>query len=66
MDKYHGIGVIKNAVKPDISQIENCISELKTLMTSEKYDKSAIVALMKKHLPDFEHIETGKGLDQKM
>jgi len=66
MDKYNGIGVIKNAVKPDKSQIENCISELKTLMTSEKYDKSAIVALMKKHLPDFEHIETGKGLDQKM
>jgi len=66
MDKYHGMGVIKNAVKSGKSQVENCISELKTLMTSEGYDKSAIVALMKKHLPDFEHIETGKGLDQKM
>lgn len=66
MDKYHGMGVIKNAVKSGKSQVENCIFELKTLMTSEGYDKSAIVALMKKHLPDFEHIETGKGLDQKM
>jgi hypothetical protein len=36
------------------------------LMQSDAYDKSAIVSLMKKHLPDFEHIETGKSLDQKM
>ncbi len=66
MIKYEGMGVIKNAVKPSKTQIENCISELKMLMTSEVYDKSAIVSLMKKHLPDFEHIETGKSLDQKM
>jgi len=66
LTKYEGMGVIKNAVKPSKTQIENCISELKTLMTSETYDKSAIVSLMKKHLPDFEHIETGKSLDQKM
>ena len=66
MIKYEGMGVIKNAVKPSKIQIENCISELKMLMTSEVYDKSSIVLLMKKHLPDFEHIETGKSLDQKM
>ncbi|MBK9255883.1 MAG: polysaccharide biosynthesis protein [Saprospiraceae bacterium] len=66
MIKYEGMGVIKNAVKPNKMQIENCIGELKALMTSDLYDKSAIVSLMKKHLPDFEHIETGKSLDQKM
>ncbi len=66
MIKYEGMGVIKNAVKPDKIQIENCIGELKMLMKSEAYDKSAIITLMKKHLPDFEHIETGKSLDQKM
>lgn len=66
LDKYAGMGVIKNAIKPDKAQIENCISELKVLMKSDSYDKSSIVSLMKKHLPDFEHIETGKSLDQKM
>ena len=60
------MGVIKNAKKPVKSQIENCIFELKTLMSSNDYDKSSIVQLMKKHLPNFEHIETGKSLDQKM
>lgn len=66
MIKYEGMGVIKNAVKPSKTQIENCIAELKILMNSEVYDKSSIVSLMKKHLPDFDHIETGKSLDQKM
>lgn len=66
MSRYTGMGVIKNAAKPDKMQIENCIGELKMLMKSEAYDKSAIITLMKKHLPDFEHIETGKSLDQKM
>jgi FlaA1/EpsC-like NDP-sugar epimerase len=66
LNTYEGMGVIKNAVKPGKIQIENCIAELKTLMQSEAYDKSAIVSLMNKHLPDFEHIETGKSLDHKM
>jgi FlaA1/EpsC-like NDP-sugar epimerase len=66
LDKYAGMGVIKNAVKPSKIQIENCISELQMLLQSDSYDKSSIVSLMKKYLPDFEHIETGKSLDQKM
>jgi FlaA1/EpsC-like NDP-sugar epimerase len=66
LSMYEGMGVIKNAVKPSKTQIETCISELKDLMTSSDNDKSSIVSLMKKHLPDFEHIETGRSLDQKM
>lgn len=66
MQTYQGLGVIKNAIKPSKLQIENCIQELQKLMTSAYCDKSAIVSLMKKHLPNFEHIETGKNLDQKM
>ena len=66
IETYQGIGVIKNAKKPSRLQIQNCIHELQKLMTSADYDKSTIISLMKKHLPDFEHIETGKNLDQKM
>lgn len=66
MASYTGMGVIKNAKKPSKEQIIDCIEELKALMSSDESDKSAIVSLMKKHLPDFEHIETGKSLDQKM
>ncbi|MBK9042748.1 MAG: polysaccharide biosynthesis protein [Saprospiraceae bacterium] len=65
-EEYEGIGVIKNAYKPSKEQVNECIGALQKLMDSKDYDKSSIILLMKKYLPDFEHIETGKSLDQKM
>jgi FlaA1/EpsC-like NDP-sugar epimerase len=66
LNLFEGMGVIKNALRPSKMQINQCVTELKKLMNSEYYDKSSIITLMKKYLPDFEHIETGKSLDQKM
>jgi len=65
-DTYDSLGVIKNARKLSQDQISATIIELKSLMDSGTYDKTAIVDLLKQHLPDFEHIETGRSLDQKM
>ncbi|TYB79052.1 polysaccharide biosynthesis protein [Bizionia myxarmorum] len=65
-ETYSSLGVIKNARKLSQEAINKTILELKALMDSGDYDKTAIVNLLKKHLPDFEHIETGKSLDQKM
>lgn len=66
MEKYAGMGVIKNATKPSVEQVTSCIEDLKHLMSTNRYNKSDIVGMMKKYLPDFDHIETGKSLDQKM
>jgi len=63
---FDSLGVVKNAKKVALSQINTTLLELKNLMESGKYDKSDIVTLLKKNIPDFEHIETGKSLDQKM
>jgi FlaA1/EpsC-like NDP-sugar epimerase len=66
METFTSLGVVKNAKKLPKQQIEETIQELETLMDSGQHNKQSIVDLMKKHLPDFEHIETGKTLDQKM
>jgi len=58
--------VIKNARKLPVEEIEKCVNDLQQLMNSGNYDKQTIVDNLKKYLPDFQHIETGKGLDQKM
>ena len=63
---YTGMGVIKNAKKPSIEQVSSCIEDIQQLMSTNHYDKSDIVGMMKKYLPDFDHIETGRSLDQKM
>jgi len=65
-ETFNSLGVIKNAKKLSKEEINRTILGLKDLMASGEHDKSAIVDLLKKHLPDFEHIETGKSLDQKM
>lgn len=66
MEKFVSLGVIKNAKKLSISKIENCIQDLQSLMNSGNYDKQTIVDCLKSYIPDFQHIETGKSLDQKM
>jgi len=65
-DKHSALGVVKNAKKLPLLKIEETLEELKELMNSGDYDKAKIVNVLKKYLPDFEHIETGKSLDQKM
>jgi hypothetical protein len=60
------LGVITNARCLPKVELQVAIEELKTLLAQERYDKEQIVAVMKRHIPDFDHIETGKNLDQKM
>jgi FlaA1/EpsC-like NDP-sugar epimerase len=66
LEHFQSLGIIKNARKVSISQIENCLNDLKNVMNSGPYDKMSIVKCLTKYLPDFQHIETGKSLDQKM
>ncbi len=66
LNRFESLGVIKNAAKPSMEQIEQTLSGLKELMNKTQYDKAAIVEQLKSILPDFAHIETGKRLDDKM
>lgn len=66
LNQFESLGVIKNARKLPMHQIDLCVSDLQSLMNSGDYDKQIIVENLKKYLPDFQHIETGKSLDQKM
>ena len=36
------------------------------LPTCSEYTKESIIVLMRQFIPDFNHMETGKNLDQKM
>lgn len=65
-DRYTSLGVIKNARQLERTAIEAALLDLKALLDSGDYDKQTIVNGLKKYLPNFDHIETGKSLDQKM
>jgi len=65
-NSFINLGVIKNSTKRDVKEIDEIFTNLKNLFNSKNINKAAIVGILKNYLPNFEHIETGKGLDSKM
>jgi FlaA1/EpsC-like NDP-sugar epimerase len=65
-DSFVNLGVIKNSVKRNVNEIDAIFKSLKTLFEKDTITKAEIVEVLKEYLPNFEHIETGKGLDMKM
>ena len=61
---YDSLGVIKT---PEIKiSFEDVEADFESVFNDPNYQKSNIVTIIKKYVPDFMHIETGKHLDQKM
>jgi len=65
-DSFINLGVVKNSKKRSIQEIDAIFDRLHNLFESQNVTKAAIVDVLKVYLPNFEHIETGKGLDSKM
>jgi len=63
---YESIGVVTNSLKPSFSEMELTIKEIEVLFKRESYNKEDVIKILNKILPNFNHIETGKTLDQKM
>jgi FlaA1/EpsC-like NDP-sugar epimerase len=63
---YDALGVIKNAKRLSIQEVNFCLSEIKKVLSRTNFLKEEVVLIMKKYLPSFQHIETGKTLDSKM
>ena len=64
INKYDSLGFI-NTREIKIS-FEDVLSDFESVFNDANSKKSDIVGVIKKYVPDFEHIETGKHLDQKM
>ena len=65
-DSFKSLGIITDKPVPDKHKVTNLIAELNNAFESDKCSKEDIVRVMAGYLPNFEHIETGKGLDSKM
>ena len=64
INKYDSLGFIKT---PEIKiSFDGVESDFKNVFNNHNSKKSDIIRVIKKYVPDFEHIETGKHLDQKM
>ncbi len=66
LTRFSAIGVIKNSPRRALPDIGQMFEELKAVFTHDDTDKNAVVRLLNHYIPDFQHVETGKNLDQKM
>jgi len=64
INKYDSLGFI-NSTEVKIS-FQDVKADFETVFNNSNSQKSDIVTIIKKYVPDFMHIETGKHLDQKM
>lgn len=64
--RFEQLGVIQNAGRKSIGDIDVMFARLTAQFQDTTIDKAAIVRLIADFIPNFEHIETGRSLDQKM
>ena len=65
-DSFINLGVVKNSKKRSIEEIDAIFDRIHDLFENQTVTKASIVDVLKIYLPNFDHIETGKGLDSKM
>lgn len=65
-ETFINLGVVKNSKKRSIEEIDAIFDRIHDLFENQTVTKAAIVDVLKIYLPNFDHIETGKGLDSKM
>lgn len=66
INTFSALGVVKNTPPIALENIDQMLFSFSELFNNSKIQKSDIIALINQYLPDFQHIETGKSLDEKM
>jgi FlaA1/EpsC-like NDP-sugar epimerase len=64
--RFHSLGVIYKKSNYSRLEINDIFEEIKLILNNRTTNKTNIVNILSKYLPDFNHIETGKNLDSKM
>ena len=66
MNRFSSLGVIENAKKRPMQELEIFFNELESIFHKFDFTKAEIVEAIKRFLPNFEHMEKGKKKKKKM
>lgn len=66
MNRFEGIGIIEESKHRSMEDIKSFFNEIEEIFTNPSFTKEEVVASIKRFIPNFEHEEKGKNLDQKM
>lgn len=66
MDRFQSLGVIEDVKKRSMQEIEGFFHEIEAIFSRPTFTKEEVVKAIQSFIPNFEHEEKGKNLDQKM
>lgn len=66
MHRFQALGVVEKTTRHDMKEIESFFAKLEDIFKKEDFTKAQVVDAICEFIPNFEHEEKGKNLDQKM
>ena len=66
MERFMSLGVVEQTERRSMNEVVNFFDKLQQIFASPAFTKAEVVSAIKAFLPNFEHEEKGKNLDQKM
>lgn len=66
MERFMSLGVVCESARRPMNEVNDFFLELETIFQKDDFTKAEVVESIKKFIPNFEHEEMGKNLDQKM
>ena len=66
MQRFQALGVVEQTTRHDIREVDSFFEKLEEIFAKEGFTKAQVVDALRDFLPNFQHEETGRNLDQKM
>ena len=66
MNRFNALGVVEQTTRHNMDEVNTFFANLESIFTKEDFTKAQVIEAIKQFIPNFEHEEKGKNLDQKM
>ena len=66
MQRFQALGVVEQTTRHEMDEVKGFFEKLEGIFAKDDFTKAQVVEAIKEFIPNFEHEEKGKNLDQKM
>ena len=66
IQRFQSLGVVEQTVRHDMDEVNTFFDKLESIFQKDDFTKADVVEAIKQFIPNFEHEEKGRNLDQKM
>jgi FlaA1/EpsC-like NDP-sugar epimerase len=66
MQRFQALGVVEQTTRHEMGEVNGFFDKLEGIFAKEDFTKAQVVEAIKEFIPNFQHEEKGRNLDQKM